>query len=301
MLTHTIVQTHKLHCEGSKAFWEFYDDELEVGDNGGKFVKPALSGRQLGFGRITLDGVELPENCTSLSSSYGYHELQLLRGAEQASQRLADHRAKIPEMFRASAELKRKRLSRQEQQSVKSKFATVTITIPAFCDYDGMDVVVKQSAQPNENLVVEFDVGKIERIIEFIRFRGFDASMQRGRAKPPRPGIYPVKGGSGRYTYSVKLANGAVKVRRASNLDDAIEKQQRALDVVAAGGDPFEHDEDGAEDDNDTPEGPANSGSIGGCDAGLNNADTGDDAAEACDVDTPPTESNVGHCDNRDE
>ena len=143
-------------------------------------------------------------------------------------------------------------------------------------------------------------MGKIERIIEFIRFRGFDASMQRGRAKPLRPGIYPVKGGSGRYSYSVKLANGAVKVRRASNLDDAIAMQQRALDVVAASGDPFEHDEDGAEDDDDTPEGPANSGSIGGCDAGLNNADTGDDAAEACDVDTPPTESNVGHCDNRD-
>ena len=115
----------------------------------------------------------------------------------------------------------------------------------------------------------EFDVGKIERIIEFIRFRGFDASMHRGRAKPPRPGIYPVKGGSGRYTYSVKLANGAVKVRRSSNLDDAIAMQQRASDVVAAGGDPFEHDEDGAEDDD-----PANFGSIGGCDAGLNNADS---------------------------
>ena len=117
MLTHTVVQIHKLASKGSKAAWEFYDDELEVDDNGGKFIKLALSGRQLGFGRITLDGVELPENCSTLSSSYGYHELQLLRGAEQASQRLAEHRAKIPEMFRASADLKRKRCYGDDQYS----------------------------------------------------------------------------------------------------------------------------------------------------------------------------------------
>ena len=75
-------------------------------------------------------------------------------------------------------------------------------------------------------------------------------------------------------------------------MDDAIAKQQRALDVIAAGGDPFEHEEDGAEDDDDTPEGPANPGSIGECDAGLNNAETGDDVAEGRDADTPSAESN---------
>jgi hypothetical protein len=215
----------KFQFAGEKAWWEIKSSDTIMIDDV-EYVKLPRAGVNIGFTRLVVEGCSsvpdpLPKGF-SLTQSRGYRTLVQLRNTAQSNDLLAEHNARIPEMFRASAKkAKNVRLTKDRIMELKEHPDVVWIIIPPCGSYtEPTNVAVKRPLHAREDLAVQCEGCVLQHIIEFIRSEGFDETLQRPKSLPR--GIYRKDGHKYPLQYAYVDSNGKRCRHFAASMDDAV-------------------------------------------------------------------------------
>jgi hypothetical protein len=243
-----------------KSKWSIPTDKL-VQVDGLQFLKlPRSPNTVCAFARMVMAPLSRGKG-ESMSCSIGYKALLEARNKAQAAHLVSD----VPDCFQAFKEpsaSKKQRVARADIKAAREAPASVTLTIPAFGEFNPMDIKVLRPVNNRDDLSVEVDSSVIERLILYFRDTGFstDAMPYRQR-QGGQKGVYRRTDQRGLDFFIVRSSGGTLKkcstVEEASNaLDDgtlAIENGTAALGDASSSGLVIA-DADGDQDGDDADE-----------------------------------------------
>ena len=157
----------------------------------------------------------------SLVASIGYKELAQLRNRKQAeymanggepeAKVLPQGQSDLKQLFAAQRDsefatpVKRPSMTRSRMREVRQQKELLEVVIPAFDSYSEMQVSMMRPAHPSEDIVVPLDAKVISRIVEFIRFKGFDMASMRPKRDPRLPkGVWARRAKNGKVKFFQK-------------------------------------------------------------------------------------------------
>ena len=137
--------------------------------DGHDFVK--LSAIDSGFVNVVVGGsCKLARN-PSLAGCTGLKELVNLRNDQQ----MDDLKPVAPSLFDQPVvgPPKKQRRTKAQLQEMREHPVVVTVYLPPFGDYPGIDLKLLRPLHAHADLVVELDAAMLQHIIMYIRYRGF--------------------------------------------------------------------------------------------------------------------------------
>ena len=192
----------------------------------------------------------------SLVASIGYTQLAQMRNLKQAEDMasgdvcpkepasLPSGQTNLRQLFSAqladcTTPIKRPSMTRSRMKEVRQNKELIEVTIPAFGEFSEMRVSMMRPAHPSEDIVVPLDADVISRIVEFIKFKGFDENLMRARRDPRLPkGVWPRRHKDGTTKYYKKTEGGEPsKLRRVSIKFEEVEEEEYQPDGLEGGSD----------------------------------------------------------------
>ena len=224
-MTLQLHAVRKLQFPGAKAVWELKVDDVLTFD-GVEYVKLPRAGINFGFTRVVLDGCHTAPNPIpkgfSLTQSRGYSYLMNQRNIAQSDSLVAGTVSKIPDMFKKAAKVKAAKPTKESMAEMKACPGALTINVPSFDHYTEPFVLqVQRPILGRDELAVVLEVGVLQKVIEYIRFEGFDEALKRSPELPA--GVYKRARGSAKlpYSYVYKSTNGVKSRHCAATVADA--------------------------------------------------------------------------------
>ena len=214
----------KLGFAGSKCTWNLKHDDVITID-GSEYIKLPRAGINYPFTRLVADGCDaiakpLPSGF-SMTQSRGYTQILELRNTAQSEALVDQAKANVPAMFRNVAKVKEVKLTREKMLEFKDSPEVLTIQLPPFGDFDEpFHVEMKRPMYAREDITVTIEVAVIKRVIEFIRFEGFDGNLKR---PPSLPAGIQRNSGKHPYSYVFKRTDGKKSKHIAVTLDQAMD------------------------------------------------------------------------------
>ena len=197
----------------------------------------------------------------SLVASIGYTQLAQMRNLKQAEDMasgdvcpkepapLPSGQTNLRQLFSAqladcTTPIKRPSMTRSRMKEVRQNKELIEVTIPAFGEFSEMRVSMMRPAHPSEDIIVPLDADVISRIVEFIKFKGFDENLMRQKRDPRLPrGVWPRRHKNGTVKYYKKTmgedGSDVSKLRRVSIKfeDDDEEEEEVQPDGFERGSD----------------------------------------------------------------
>ena len=233
----TKVVVEKLKHEGGKTHWELKASDLEM-IGGEPYLKLPRQGVQQGFTRLCIEedgAVPNTSKCFSLMTSRGYRRIMQQRNLAQAESLMDDEAHKVPELFKSVApkEVKKPKTSRSKLRELKDHPDVITITIADSTGGNAFPLKVKRPLRDHDDLVVQYDMDVIDKIIGCIRAEGYEESL-----KPPAlpKGVHRRLDCKYHFQYCFTNEAGKTSKHYASSLEAAIVGVQEGPPAPSSGG-----------------------------------------------------------------